>query len=298
MSQSEPPGITDTEPMRCVRFVDSLEDYRSFFDSAWANGIVSLVTGSRLVEPVDSLIFATRAIDTAHRSPSLLVDAIKAFGASTIAEHKPALVQLLDRAIIAIAKRTETFLSHSQRKKLKGCLSHIRDEMDEPNDRARQQVQMEMKWDELWPKFAQNTSYVQGVWQTERMCYSGLYFAFESFLRDCAEIKTGQTLHGDAEENSTFRDALFASFGRDFMMNEIVDLPMQIARHARNAIVHDDGKESPSLRRYKGAFAVEDGRIQILPRHTAELFHVVTRRAAKLASKAVAMREFHLGTNP
>lgn len=275
-----------------VRFDDRLASYETFFDHQWAKDIRKLVSGTRLEPPVDSLTFHWKSVANAHLMPWLITESLRNWARGFLLAHPPAGVQLVE----AIQRRLVSELGDAVSRRCKKTLSAAVDRMARDvlakGATAKEAAAGGIRSTDIWSEFIDQPEFVLSICGSQRLCYAGVYFAYENFVRQCTSLATGTD---EVEYRNGFtkqREDMENVFGKP-TTDCVADKYVNNARLVRNALVHAGGRISDELRRISHGLAVEDGVLQIMATDTSKLSEQLKSRASKLAEQAVKLPAFN-----
>ena len=128
------------------------------------------------------------------------------------------------------------------------------------------------------------------LWSCQRICYSGLFFAYEDFLVRCVHTQSGKNTRSSHHEE-------FKQLCRDHLGDRLTDscwLDSRIvtAKRVRHSLAHAGGRETDDLKKQKHGVSVVDGMLQILPADVQELFTLLKPRIKSLAEWAAPLPAF------
>jgi hypothetical protein len=151
-----------------------------------------------------------------------------------------------------------------------------------------------MSPDSLWQDYLDKAHYewVLAIWGSQRLVFGGLFFAFESFVKDVVAIAEGNADYKGypwkaliADTKKHFGDDV----GKDCLEGEFIEIT-QLARHA---LAHNSGKETTKLRGVSGhGLQIVDGILQIQCPDNATLCKAIERRSLLLIQAAAKLPQF------
>lgn len=276
---------------------DRLEAYRSFYDHDWSRNLhEQSKSACKLREMVLDLCITIKGIGRTAEIPSIAVTLTESY----VTSFK--LHQLSDsdsmRLINHLAARIE------QEVVLKPAdLMAVKTAMLKIADKARQDVagmSMPFPKQELWdsmikvlhndPDHAAKNEFRVGIVACQRICFSGLYFAYEDFLVRCIATKLGRDIRATDRD---FAASCDQALGKSLASQCRGDSKISAAKKVRDALAHAGGRETQKLRDHKNhGYLVADGIIQILPEDVSGLFQEIKPRITKLVEWAAPLSEF------
>jgi hypothetical protein len=127
------------------------------------------------------------------------------------------------------------------------------------------------------------------LYQTEQNVFAGLYFAYESFLRDCYESSPGATVEWERERSKTKLLRLIY----DEQTVELIWTARDVnhARLIRSSIAHCCGRVTEDIKRQRPPvnIAVNGDRLIIGAKETTSLHNLLKGRAL-IAARATAAK--------
>lgn len=272
-----------------IRIDERLESYRTFFDHQWAKDILKLVAGTKLEPQVDSLTIHWKSVANAHVMPWLVTEALKNLAEGYVLAGTPFAVQLVDVMKLRLANEIGDALPPRHKKIVKAAVDRVAEDVRATSAVAKEDAATRMRSTDIWAEFSRHPEFGMSIWGSQRLCYAGVYFGYESFVRACASLAIGKPTSDDWTRSGELLRDLKAVFGEQIVNDYVADRTVNVARLVRNALVHHGGKVTEELRHISHGLAVEDGVLQIMAPDTSKLFDQLKGRALKLAQRAVEL---------
>ena len=143
---------------------------------------------------------------------------------------------------------------------------------------------------EMWQSYLEKPAYQLSLWGSQRVCYVSIYNSYENFITRAVSI--ARSIASCRTTDRDFNKYLTDSLGSALFQKCWTRQAIHIARLARHALSHAGGRVTDDLGKQKHGFDVRDGRIQVTPTKTKELFAVLKDSVYALAEKATTMPEF------
>jgi hypothetical protein len=195
--------------------------------------------------------------------------------------YEPVALQFV--AIIAekLSARMSTTLRHMQRKDLEANLQLLLDETTANRDKAILEA-AQFDVDGYWQHALANSEFQLSLWGSQRLCYGGLYYAYEDFLlRVFKLVKSDPNYRIQDKFSKDFSDAFSVPL-RDYCWS---DPDVLAARFVRHALVHAGGRVTKDVKSVKHGIEVVDDELQIMAPDTKALFFLLKDRTLKLAEE-------------
>jgi hypothetical protein len=271
-----------------VHVDDQLAPYRTFFDHQWASEIVELVSDTKLVPVVASLALHWKSIANAHLMPWLVCESLSNFAAGFLGVRPPIDVAVVRAIQQRLVNELGDAISRRGAKTLQSAVDRIARSALEASAAAAEVTRYSFQPADFWLEFLSNREFQLSIVGSQRLCYAGVYFAYENFVRQCTSVATGVP---ESVYQRCFRTQLNdmeATFGHD-VTERLADARVNVARLIRNSLVHAGGRISDELRQVPHGLSVEKGVLQIKATDTARLFHQLKARVSCLAERAVTL---------
>jgi hypothetical protein len=268
-----------------------LKSYTSLFDGAWAATVLDLSRGTKLDRCVFNLCHNWRALSNVYRVPWFIIHCISGFAVGNMTHQEPigmALIQgLAERVPAEMGDMT-----NMQRKKFAEAIRRIGGPIYQALERAKEEQRKELQPESFWRMFLEHYAgheFGWVIWGSQRVCYGGVYHAYEDFVRECIRtVRGGKKCPLGGGINEIISDVA-KHFGKplaDYCLNTP---EVNIARLVRNALAHNGGKETDQLKKLPHGIQIEDGVLQIMAPDTKKLFDVLKERAYKLLEKGITL---------
>lgn len=275
---------------RSVRVDVRLDAYRNFFSDDWGERITELTaSATKLSEIVFDVLMEWRAAAYTVSLPVTILEHMRAYHNAYVktGEINTTLLRLAEAIPPKLAQKIPELTDEpSLIRRLQVELVKLGAEMEEAPGRAA----VEFPIDDTWKSYLEDHVYQLSLWGSQRICYVAIYNSYENFLSRavCIAQSIDSCRTGDREFKKLFAD----SFGVALREKCWTASDINIARLARHALSHAGGRETDPLAKQKHPFAVVDGRIQVMPDQTKDLFSLLKDSVYALAEKAVTMPEF------
>lgn len=270
----------DDEPKLFVRIDDTRDSYKPFFDGQWAKHFLNDLTKNTPIDDAGfSLSASWRAAANTHSLPWVLVHSLEGMWNGSLIKREP-LAAPLARAYEEYIFKGVSGISHTKRKKMSADLREIGRKIAATADASNYPFETEKHWQDLvstWHlRFA--------IWGSQRLCFAGLYYAFENFLRECIGV-VRREVHYKFQNIGQLTNDANAIFGKDVVGRCISCEFVQTARRIRNAIAHSGGKMTSEqiLNSERVHYLVENGEIQIIAPNTRRLYEGLKPLATEIA---------------
>lgn len=275
---------------REVRIETSLDAYRNFFSDDWAKRIESLTArAAKIYAIVFDLVMEWRAAAYTASLPISILEHMKGYhdGFVNTGHLNTNLLRLAEVLPAMLARELpELTVDPSSIPLLQKKLIEIGANFED----ARSQTQIEFPMDETWDSYLQNDVYRLSLWGSQRICFVSIYNLYENYL--VQSVRIANCLSSCRSSGPNFKGQLVASFGAPLRDKCWTSNKMNLARLARHALTHAGGRVTDDLAKHEHGFVVSDGRIQVMPANTKDLFTLLKECAYAVAEKAVTMPEF------
>lgn len=268
--------------------VDTRRDsYQPFFDKDWADTELSRAQGTRLYGPVFDVVSSWRATSYSHAAPLALAKCIEASLNEHLRGVEPSVVEtcrIVEAKLVDKLRKAQVTVRPRLAAALSVAARELAREAEQAIAVARDAVQVPPQ--EIWDDLLDQEYVGSLIWDTERNCFSSLYFSYECFLKECVRIIRGETrfrIQGD------FPKILRAHFGDEVEKSCWSCDPIKNARNVRNAFAHNGGRLTDNLPKESDQFIVVEGQLQIMAEHTVRLFSLLREQVTRVISTAIAM---------
>lgn len=274
-----------TEPVgdgKNILIDDRLDSYKPFFDKGWAQRLWDVTGNTPLDRIAYDLTRAFRGIANTHILPWLMVQNLKEFAVGMTNSYDPMLVQYVSVVAEKLLARMSTKPCPMQQKDLEASLQALLEETKVVRDKAVANAPA-LDVDGYWQQALATPAFGLSLWGSQRLCYGGLYYAYEDFLlRVFKLVKADPNYRIQDKFSKDFADALSIAL-RDYCWS---DPKVLAARFVRHALVHAGGRETKDVKSVNHGIQVADGELQIMAPNTVALFGLLKDRALKLAEDA------------
>lgn len=271
------------EPTVSIRIDDRLDEYRPFFDQDWAERIDRLTAGTKLAEPVFNLSIHWRAAANTSAMPWLVCQASQSQWGRFLHHQEPFSQRITDVLVDRLAEEMGDSISKAKQQRLSDAIQRIGHEVHaQPEDALQFDAQT------LWKGLLEEPEFQLAIWGSQRLAYSAIYHAYEHLVRETIALATGNPAYRGRRIHALTRDAR-RLFGPKIAHSCLGSPAVMAARLVRNALAHDGGRETESLKSLAHGLTVEQGVLQIMASDTRELFDLLKMRAWKLVRQAVTL---------
>ena len=270
--------------IRNVRISDALDDYKGFFDHAWAKEFIDRqrLSSQDLYDAAFDLAFAWKGTSHTFRMPWLMVEALATFQDGINRDHQPLVFDICNDMADGFLEKIGKGLSGPKK-------GHIRTEirrMGRRLDKARKSPLPPTDKRQMWDMLFSTDEFRISLSATQALCYGNLYFHFEAFLIRCMKVVTNES--SIRVNDRKFAQAVANVLGEKVRGTCWDDEYVNVARMTRAALVHNGGRLTDTLARLEHPFEVLDDHIQIMAHHTVELFEELKPRANVIVDAAQA----------
>ena len=167
-------------------------------------------------------------------------------------------------------------LSDAQANELRDIIERIRDEIEAKSEDAPFRFDRNSAWSQHFG----HSEFRLSIIASQRLCYGGLYFAYESFIVECYKLLSGKPHYQTGGKTKQDFTSVFGEIvcDRCWSDDHVVD-----ARLVRHALVHAGGRITNALKQRNLSITIIDSEIQITATDTADLFKLLKTRALQLA---------------
>jgi hypothetical protein len=211
-----------------------------------------------------------------------MVQNLKGFAVGMSKAYDPMALQFVAVVADKLSARMSTDLRHMQKKDLEANLQLLLAETKANRDKAVMEASG-FDVEGYWQEALANSEFQLSLWGSQRLCYGGLYYAYEDFLlRVFKLVKADPNYRIQDKFSKDFADAFGVPL-RDYCWS---DQKVLAARFVRHALVHAGGRETKDVKGVKHGIKVADGELQIMAPNTVALFCLLKDRALKLTEEA------------
>ncbi len=278
------------EILRTIYVTRTLDAYRGFFSDDWGERIEQLTrTKPRLSEIVFDILMEWRAAAYTASLPVCILEHMKGYhdGFVNSGDINTQLLHLAETIPRKLAQEIPELCNDPALvRRLRGKLVDIGAEVE----RARDKAVFEFPLEETWQSYLQDNVYQLSLWGSQRICFVSIYNSYENFLVRAVSI--ARLINSCRTTDKDFQKNLVESFGQKLRDMCWTANDINIARLARHALSHAGGRVTDSLANQDHGFEVRDGRIQVTPEKTKELFSLLKDCVYSLAETAATMSQF------
>lgn len=269
--------------------VEQPEPYKLFFDCKWAQDIDTIVRGTRLEKPVDVLAIAWRSIANAHQMPWLATEMMRHLALGYLRENPPMATQVVEKLQTRLAHELGNGFTRRQKKTISEAVNNLADQVLDDAATANQATARGVRSEDIWSNFVKHPEIVLSIHGSQRLCYVGLYFAYEDFVRHCTSLTSGKDeseYQNDFKKQKKDMREFFGDQTTDFVADEYVKTTSLV----RNALVHAGGRINNELsEKDNHGLAVIDNVLAITARDTSKLYDELKNRASALIKQAMTL---------
>lgn len=259
--------------------------YESFFDHAWAKNFLDAADGSRLAGAGLCLTRDWKGTALVGRMPWLLIHSLKSFH-SGFTQGNPSFSERLSRAFIEYLVN-DSGLSNMRKKQLVGKAEELSNSVREEVRRTGPIFDPEA----VWRDYLEIAEFQLSLWNTQRMCYGAIYYAYENFLQQC--VATGKSQPAYRAKGFDKLETDFAVYFGNALRDECLKhSDIEVARYARNDLTHNGGRASERLLATSHRLTIHGGVIHIMPDDVRALFKLLSSRASNITEAAKALPAF------
>ncbi len=282
--------MSDTDNLNLV-LDERLEAYKTFFNHDWAQGILEAAKGTKFDPAVHLLTVNLRAAANCHTLPWLMIKSMSNLWSGFLENHE-LQANFINALAVELPKRMEGKISRMKQQEMGQVIRDLAASIN--NELAQHDYGLSPE--SLWKDYLDKANYewVFSIWGSQRLVFGGLFFAFESFVKDVVAIAEGnsnykgypwKTLVSDTKKH--FGDEV----GKDCLEGDFIEIT-QLARHA---LAHNSGKETTKLKEASGhGLQVVDGLLQIQCPDNATLCKAIERRSLLLIQAAAKLPQFQI----
>jgi hypothetical protein len=259
-----------------IEFDNRLDAYRPFFDHEWVKEFDALSVQSRVNPAAFSLILDWKGIGLVHRMPWLMIVSYKGLYEG-FSETNPDFWQRLTQKFGEYVLQ-ESKLSNMRKKELMEAVHRLGNQVEGEMVKAVSPLEPQV----VWEKYLSMHEFPWSLWNSQKMAYAGLYYAYENFVQHVVGI--GKR---DDDYRAKRFDDLKKDFGSFFVDKDtefcLTNDELDTIRLVRNSLTHDGGRLSSKLKNKKHGVRVSDGRLSIFPEDVKGLFDFLKVRASRIA---------------
>ncbi len=268
-----------------IRIEPRMDAYQKFFDHEWFGNQTDETKGTVLYQPVFDLGAAWRYTGNVHILPWLLATEVQHATEMNVYTTETFTEKYVSGVHDRLVKRMGGALLRTQQERMQMELGKIYREV-----KAIKAAPQKLAPDVVWQSFFQNSEFQFALVGSQRQCYVAVYYAYEDFLTRCVGLARRETDYRWFRRADFQRD-IIAAFGTAVCDQCWDDADVNLARTARNALVHNGGRINKefneALKAATCPLVVDDGEIQIMAPDTSSLFHLLKDRATQLIAAAL-----------
>lgn len=276
--------------MRHIVSDPDLTSYRGFMDYDWAKAVGKQSDSTILEYPVFDLTMSWKGSSNTFSMPLLMIQGSTSFWTAYSKSHcDQSMVFAIIQTLGARLCREVEFTNMKQ-KEVKAALDRIVREAAQAEDIARDAFIFPT--DQLWesyltPKQPGSAEFHLILWTSQRLCFSSLIHAYESFVQDVLRVKDGKPDSWRPyfpELVSDMKRLLGDTIAAECLTHADIDS----ARRVRHSLAHNGGRETNDLKGKHRIRTCPDGRLLIWPEDNHKLFGLLKDRASKIIDAALS----------
>ncbi len=285
------------DDVRNLKLDDRLESYRSFFDHPWAREIADISASAKILDSfVFDLMMSLKGLSRTFAIPSLAVDIAKHYsdGYHSYKLDGSLTMQLVNHIAERIDQRI--VLASVESAELRKVMFDMAKEI---SSKAKGES-VEFPKNELWDAMVKvepsddinspKNELRIALWSTIRVCYSGVFFAYEDFVVRCVHTSSGSRVR--ISQQDEFKKTCRQFLGDTIADSCWLDQGIITAKMIRHALAHVGGRETGDLKKRNHVLEVIDGVLQILPVDVHGLFRHIMPRIKELVEWSVKQPAF------
>lgn len=233
---------------------EDLEAYQGFFDSQWATEQLERVKPLQYKKPLFDLLVAWRGTSYAREMPVMALNSVTSSVDSALRLYPTLGVRLID----ALKLRLEQSLvmdplTPRQKHLLKLDLEGLRAQVQHTLNTNK--IALDRK--ALWKAVVDHADMKLSLAKSEESAYLALYYSYEVFLTNCVGIALGRSDYKWYKARTFEKDLSQATSSRacDFCWRDDI---VTKARLVRNALLHNGGRISDELERFRSTLCIND----------------------------------------
>ncbi len=257
-------------------FIEShVDEYKGFFDHAWAKAIDSRTSGyPQLDSAVGEFLFSLKATSNAFRFPWLTVHLHSGFVSSFVDAGEPLQIECL-KLIRARLRAAAT--SPDAGKVIEPLMDEATTMMLQIQSQRREMVDENLA-ENAFAQYLTATEFQVAIIGLMRNTFASLVFAYEHFFLTCFRLRSNDPDAQSIPANQ-FRTRVHDTFGQSVAEECWTGDEIRKYFEIRNALAHQGGRFSSRLDRWESEIFQLDGGIQITASQNRKLFHFIKQRA-------------------
>lgn len=274
-----------------------LEHYRTFFGHEWCRDVAEMVQGTKLENPLMTLVINWRAAANTHTMPWFFIHSLHHFWHGAV-KHQSLPLHAIKALVDGIPNEMRRKPSNMMRQDIAQAVRVIAAKVEEA---WKNEPDPEMEPEALWQDYIHQTSNVEfqaAIWGSQRLVFGALFFAFEHFVTRLVGIGLGK----DEDKYSPNWDALISDAEKLFdpvdqtLVSTYLDSDfLTITRLARHCLAHRAGKMSGKLAKFNHGLLVDkNGIIQITPSYNQQCIRQLENRLTAVIEAAVKLPDFEV----
>jgi hypothetical protein len=284
------------ELIKHMKIDDRLEAYRPFFDHSWAEELFDIATAApKLADIVFDLTLSLKGLSNTAAIPLSAVDVAQAYAKGHNLGRLSNSLTLKLVSHLAARVCQKVVMPEGDAASLKTIMLDIAEEFYQKAEGKS----VDFPRQELWDGFTKvvdgeeqetpKNEFRLGLWACQRICFSGVFFAYEDFLVRCVQTQIGKRVRStDKDFNKSCDDTL----GHKLTSNCWTDQDVKVAKLIRNSLAHAGGRETSDLQKVRHGIVVCDGSLQIMPEDVAKLFTLLKPRIKSITEWAATLGSF------
>jgi hypothetical protein len=277
-------GKPHTHWRREIRADTRLESYNIQLTRKWAGQLDDTASKSaQLSEIVSDFLMWFQSISITSGLPFTVVSQLDTFvdGFLKNDDEKP----LVEKTAKAITSRLARSLNVDPETRAQIAVECLR--IGATVDISR--VPPPFSIEDIWQSYLEHKGFQLALWESQRSGLVNVYNCYESFLMRCMATAVRQRSYSIKRQ---FPVDFAREFGQPICDDCWSDPQIQILRYARNAIVHEGGRETDQIKRLGHKVLVYKGYLQVYPDDLKAAFRLVEKCVDKIVAAAVQHRSF------
>ncbi len=261
---------------------DRYESYQSFFDHAWSRKFLDRAKGTIAEEVSFDLATMWRGAANTFMQPWLMLQSFKSFTEGAL-NYKPTLTKkVIDALVGQLVRNMKGDLSQNQQEALQKCVQSISERVEKGLEEDKFEFPIHSAWSDL----LRLSEFQLGLWGSQYICYTAVYYSYEDFLVRCVGIALKNPKYRIPKKKQFSQD-IERLFDRSTCVTCWDCSEVDIARVARHAIVHNGGRLTDELKSKPHKFRIENNVIQVYASDTHDLFDALKEKAYILAEELI-----------
>lgn len=272
-------------PQIHIRVNPEIKAYQDYLPDDWSEAIVKqLPVGSVLERLVLDLALSWRSASYTAQMPATSIKAMHAaaLGRGKMVSPDSSIVSYSDGILAKLSLQIpELVEDRALRALIQAALVAVAPDF---RDRAAA-VKDDFPIEPMWDEFLNDPPFHLSLWGSQRVAYVAFYNAYEAFLIDCLKFGKGVTRLRTTDKPE-FNEALRTALGQDVTNPCWSHHEINLARLARHALSHNEGRLTEELKKQKHGIELIDDDLQIMPQ---DIHRMLNRLRAAVAEATAVM---------